>query len=80
MQSNPARAVRFRLANLIDNTACDETRRRKAIETITIIVLNQTASVEVIGRNDEEIIVRFIDGQFADIPDILLSLGVVEET
>uniref|UniRef100_A0A1A9VTL4 Tudor domain-containing protein n=1 Tax=Glossina austeni TaxID=7395 RepID=A0A1A9VTL4_GLOAU len=80
MQSNPARAVRFRLANLIDNTACDEARRRKAIDTIAVIILNQTASVEVIGRNDEEIIVRFIDGQFVDIPDILLSLGVVEET
>ncbi|KAL9928306.1 tudor domain-containing protein 6-like [Glossina fuscipes fuscipes] len=80
MQSYPARAVRFRLANLIDNTASDEMRRRKATDTIAVIVLNQTVNVEVIGRNDEEIIVRFIDSQFADIPHILLSLGVVEET
>uniref|UniRef100_A0A1A9X0P4 Tudor domain-containing protein n=1 Tax=Glossina brevipalpis TaxID=37001 RepID=A0A1A9X0P4_9MUSC len=80
LMQNPSQVARFRLANLVDNTANDEVRRQKAVDAIATAVLNQTTNVEVISRSDEETIVRFVERQFAHIPDMLLRLGVVQET
>lgn len=88
----PSQAVPFRLADLklvhvsdplnkIWSSAdtCDNINAQniaKAIESVVVIILNQTITVEVTDRRGDELVVRFHDDLYAYIPSMLINMGV----
>ncbi|XP_065357521.1 uncharacterized protein krimp [Calliphora vicina] len=86
---DPLRAVRFHLSNLsivtisdeqnVSDTYCMKTRLKSAIENIVVMILDQILNVDVVERTNNDLVVRLMDTQYADIPKMLVDMGVVKE-
>ncbi|XP_037806549.1 uncharacterized protein LOC119600417 [Lucilia sericata] len=86
---DPLRAVLFRLSNLSIVMMADEhdasnsysikTRLKSAIANMVVMILDQILNVEIVQRINNDLVVRLIDTQYADIPKILVDMGIVEE-
>ncbi|XP_023305151.2 uncharacterized protein LOC111686977 [Lucilia cuprina] len=86
---DPLRAVLFRLSNLSIVTMADENnetnsysmknRLKTAIANMVVTILDQILNVEIVQRINNDLVVRLIDSQYADIPKMLVDMGVVEE-